>query len=326
MPVDLAGWSLLLVRGEDCNVRGFHNVCRHRSNRVSDKSCRGLKHLTCPWHAWVYSLEGNLLRTPRIGGERTHTAPGFDTAEFGLKPVATGVWLDFVMVNIDGTAPAFEQHIHPLEELLDGYDFTDLSVGAVWDIEFEGNWKLTVEGAIEDYHIPCIHPEIVVGATTDEARLNYVERCYFSNSQCRDSQSAHGEVRSKAGVTMPPFLREGAEPRTFAINIFPTGIMGVRNDTALLQVISPQGARITHVDTRECYKGAAASAPETAVLRKGITQLWQRVFEQDLPYVKNVQLNMDTPGEFGVRPRFSPYWESNVPRFQQSIIRCLQDH
>ena len=70
-PVVLAGWPLLLVRDENREVRAFHNVCRHRANRVVDAPGRQLKSLTCPWHGWTYAFDGTLVGTPRLGGERT---------------------------------------------------------------------------------------------------------------------------------------------------------------------------------------------------------------------------------------------------------------
>ena len=71
-PAVLAGWPLLLVRDENREVRAFHNVCRHRANRVVDAPCRKLKSLTCPWHGWTYAFDGSLVGTPRLGGERAH--------------------------------------------------------------------------------------------------------------------------------------------------------------------------------------------------------------------------------------------------------------
>ena len=120
-PVDLAGWPLLLVRGVDRKVRAFHNVCRHRANRVVDAPCRELKRLVCPWHNWTYELDGSLAATPRLGGERLHHDEGFDTEGLGLKAVATAVWLDMVLVNLDGNALPFDAHIRPLEKELSRY-------------------------------------------------------------------------------------------------------------------------------------------------------------------------------------------------------------
>ena len=316
-PALLAGWPLLLVRDENREVRAFHNVCRHRANRVVDAPCRKLKSLTCPWHGWTYALDGSLVGTPRLGGERAHRDEDFPTTGLALKPIPAVVWLDMVMVNIEGNAPPFEQHIQPLNDLLSDYDLGDIQVGARWDTAFEGSWKLTIEGALEDYHLSLVHPELVDGVATLDPRLHFAQRCYFGNST-RD-EPATREIHA------PPLLREGAEPRTMFINVFPTGALTLRQDSVWLWAIQPDGPRRTRVDTREYYKGQAATAPALAALRRSNTEFWKGVLVQDEPLVANVQRNMDRPGDAGIRPRFSPSWELNVQRFQQSVVDALRE-
>ena len=72
VPVDLAGWPPLLVRGADMEVRAFHNLCRHRAMRLVNEPRNVGRALACPWHAWRYGLDGALLATPRVGGEKKH--------------------------------------------------------------------------------------------------------------------------------------------------------------------------------------------------------------------------------------------------------------
>ena len=171
-PVELAGWPLLVVRDADGDVRVFHNVCRHRSNRVVDAPGKGLKRLVCPWHSWTYDLDGRLLATPRIGGEQRNEDTAFNKTDVHLKEVRSALWLDYVMVNIDGNALAFDKHIAPLVALLASYDFDDIQVGTAWSTDFEGNWKLTVEGGIEDYHLPVIHSELMTDGPEFNPRLD----------------------------------------------------------------------------------------------------------------------------------------------------------
>jgi phenylpropionate dioxygenase-like ring-hydroxylating dioxygenase large terminal subunit len=56
---EVAGESIILVRGHDQAVRAFLNVCRHRGSRLCRKERgRVTRTLVCPYHAWRYSLEG----------------------------------------------------------------------------------------------------------------------------------------------------------------------------------------------------------------------------------------------------------------------------
>ena len=81
-PVTVAGLPIILVRGDDGEIRAFHNVCRHRGMMVLGEPCQRLKQFTCPYHAWNYGLDGNLIRAPFFDGtprgqrERRHGSAG----------------------------------------------------------------------------------------------------------------------------------------------------------------------------------------------------------------------------------------------------------
>ena len=89
-PVDLAGWPVLLVRDTEGEIRAFHNLCRHRSMRLANEPCNVGNSLVCPWHAWRYGLDGRLMATPRVGGERQHQEPGLERDELGLVLAVLG--------------------------------------------------------------------------------------------------------------------------------------------------------------------------------------------------------------------------------------------
>ena len=80
---DMLGERALLVRGQDKQIRAFHNLCRHRGSRlvVGERgNCKNV--ITCPFHAWVYNLDGTLR-----GPSRSETFPSIDRNEWGLKPI-----------------------------------------------------------------------------------------------------------------------------------------------------------------------------------------------------------------------------------------------
>ena len=50
--LEYLGESVVVIRGDDGEVRAFSNVCRHRGSRVVDGTAGCAKVLTCPYHAW----------------------------------------------------------------------------------------------------------------------------------------------------------------------------------------------------------------------------------------------------------------------------------
>src|SRR4029077_18005648 len=56
----IAGESLIVVRDQKSEVRGFYNVCRHRGTRLKEDACGHSSTIQCPYHAWTYALNGRL--------------------------------------------------------------------------------------------------------------------------------------------------------------------------------------------------------------------------------------------------------------------------
>lgn len=152
---DIAGVPLLIVRGEDGELRALHNVCRHRAGPLALCDGRGAKRLRCHYHGWTYSLDGQLLSAPEMQG-----AKDFDVASVRLPQARAAVWRGLVFASLDACAP-------PLGELLDGMD-ARLGKHAIESYAFHAresydiacNWKTYLDNYLEGYHVPHIHPEL----------------------------------------------------------------------------------------------------------------------------------------------------------------------
>jgi choline monooxygenase len=323
LPVDLAGWPLLLVRKNDGEVAAFHNICRHRALRMISEPCANQKSLRCPWHAWRYNLEGELLATPELGGARVNEAEGFDKAELGLKPVRVGRWLDFIFVNIDGTAPPFEQHIAPLSALLAGYRLEALRFAADLEGHFDGNWKIVKEGGIEEYHLPFGHPQLDAHLVRNSTP-RIVPPVYVAIET--DPSEMPADTGERAWTARLPDLplHEGAGPRLmYAISVFPTGSILVAADHLMLGVHLPDGPELTQVRINVYASGEAAASPGYDAALQGTMDMWKIVLDQDNAFVKGVQATVGVRDAAGIKTRFSPYWEAGVRSFQQMVLDAV---
>src|SRR6185503_4533005 len=134
---------ILVVRGQDGQVRAFRNACRHRGAQlVEGLGCK--KAFTCRYHAWTYGLDGALRGVPH-----EHGFPGLDKTAHGLVPVACVERHGVVFVTQEGDAGLEE----PIPELF-GPEWRVIGVGAQ---EIAVNWKIVVEGVLEGYHIRATH-------------------------------------------------------------------------------------------------------------------------------------------------------------------------
>ena len=58
---------MLVVRGDDGELRAFQNVCRHRGNSLCEGSGSGRTEIRCPFHRWTWDLTGRLREVPSRG-------------------------------------------------------------------------------------------------------------------------------------------------------------------------------------------------------------------------------------------------------------------
>jgi len=151
---EIAGESLLIVRGRDSILRALSNVCRHRAGPVASGS--GNKSLfQCGYHGWTYRLDGSLAGTPEMKGIEC-----FEAADFALPGFPVEEWLGFVFVNLNRETAPLSSMLEDLPERLAdrGFDSFHLAERKEWTIEC--NWKVYVDNYLEGYHIPIVHPSL----------------------------------------------------------------------------------------------------------------------------------------------------------------------
>jgi len=182
-----------------------------------------------------------------------------------------------------------------------------------------------VKGAIEDYHLPWGHPQLVKGARSANARLDSAQGCFMANSAAREYADAREAGAAMGlGTGRRPILRPGAEERTYFIGIFPTGVFQTRINHVLQGLFLPDGPENTRVVLNIYYAAEAAIDPAFAQTRRELFEEWQLIFEQDTPFVRYVHESYKRRDKAGIETRFSPFWESNVLAFQRSVVEVLR--
>ncbi len=147
---------LLVVRGDDGEIRVLANVCRHRGMPLAEG--RGnVKRFICSYHAWMYARDGALLRAPRMENA------GFDASTCRLHQHRTQLWNGFIYTTLDEKAETFE---HPeLDAMLAPYEPEAFRLAHVAEENWQTNWKCLVENFMEGYHLSVVHPKTLHGYT-----------------------------------------------------------------------------------------------------------------------------------------------------------------
>lgn len=149
--------SILLVRGDDGVARAFHNTCRHRGaalcrERTGRFPAAGI---VCPYHAWRYSLKGELVQT----SSKVH-AEGFELRDFPLYALPLTEWNGFLFTALTASPPPFSASFDLPLGRLDDWRLADLVVGHRLEKTIRCNWKVFWENYNECLHCPGVHPRL----------------------------------------------------------------------------------------------------------------------------------------------------------------------
>jgi Rieske 2Fe-2S family protein len=154
---DILGESVLVVRDRSARLQAYYNVCRHRGSRLCTSDAGHLPGvIQCPYHAWTYTLEGDLIGTPNVG-----EAEGFERADYPLHPIAVDTWEGFVFVNLSEDPTPLRDHLGADATDFARYRIGTLRVGQRVEQVVQANWKILVENYSECLHCPTVHPELV---------------------------------------------------------------------------------------------------------------------------------------------------------------------
>ncbi len=151
----LCGENLIIVRDKDETIRAFFNVCRHRGATLLEEERGRVPRIQCPYHAWVYDLDGTLHK-PR----HTDMLENFDLDEFGLYPVNLATWQGFIYVNISNDAAPLLDVLDDMPAYFERYDLAGLRRARIIEYDVKANWKAIIENYSECYHCPGVHPQL----------------------------------------------------------------------------------------------------------------------------------------------------------------------
>ena len=146
---------ILVIKGNDNVIRAFHNVCSHRATKLLDKNSGNCKkRISCPYHAWGYDLQGNLIKVPHQDEFKE-----LDKSKHGLKPIEMEIFQGFIFVRLISTdAPSVANQFSPYLEEIKPYRFEELEpLGRVTMRHRLVNWKQIADNYVDAFHIPVAH-------------------------------------------------------------------------------------------------------------------------------------------------------------------------
>lgn len=255
---DVAGESVLIVRGEDGVLRGFLNVCRHRGSQLCEGAGR-VRSIRCPYHAWSYRLDGGLRSTPNVRLEER-----LPRDQLGLMAVSLDLWEGFVWVCLDDEAPSLDDHVSRWADSdpfqWRRYGVRELMIGARREYRVAANWKLLIENYNECLHCPNVHPQLA--RLVPVFRTGEVEdRPGQLGNALRDGSSSFTDAGRSGLPTLPGIDREDVD-KFYGVTLLPNLVVNYTADTVSTFLLLPRSPGATDVICHYLFRPETVAAPD----------------------------------------------------------------
>jgi phenylpropionate dioxygenase-like ring-hydroxylating dioxygenase large terminal subunit len=287
--LDYLGESVIVIRGDDREVRAFANVCRHRGSRLVDGTGGCARVLTCPYHAWSYARDGRLVGVPH-----RREYPGLRTEELGLVPVTLERWHGFLFVTLEPGAPSVAEMMASYEEEVAPYRLEDLqAIGRVTLRPRPLNWKTIADNYSDHLHIPVGHPGLtrLFGRNYRIEARSHVDRM---EGDLADKESANPSERAyQRLLPAVDHLPASHQRKWLYYKLFPNVAFDIYPD----QVDFMQFLPVSGTDTviREISYALPDDRREMQAARYLNWRINRRVNAEDTELITRVQLGMQSP-------------------------------
>jgi phenylpropionate dioxygenase-like ring-hydroxylating dioxygenase large terminal subunit len=280
LTANLGGVPVVAIRQGDGSLRAFVNACRHRAARLLE-GCGSLERaLACPYHGWLYELDGRLRARP--GAE-----PGFDDvpkAGLSLHPVALHEAHGLIFARAEGGAFSVDEALEGAQAELAAYGLEHYVAIDTRTQEVPFNWKLVIDTFTEPYHIPWLHKATI-------APHYYFDRWVF------DAYGAHGRfvgVRKSvdAELEKPADERRLLPHGTTQYLLMPNAVLCHQIDHVELWRVTPLAVDRTRVETSVFAPRPPASDKERGYWVKNLDVLLRVTNSEDFPAMARIHENL----------------------------------
>ena len=295
---------MLVLRGEDGELRAFRNVCRHRGSQLLTGRGTCKKAIRCRYHGWTYdATDGRLLGVP----EHRNFAE-LDKATLGLMAARVETLAGFIFVNLDPGARPLAELTDGLAPRLERYNVPGLrrfssSKGganpAPGDEDGAGtqpaNWKIVVENYLEGYHVPIAHPSLMRLLDYKAYRAETHDHWTWFDAPLRDAPSGNRMERLYQRLLKPMPGLDGADHHAWRYAfVYPNTAIDLYPDQVNVWQIQPAGTALTR-DVWACFRHSR-SGPVARLVQKVNNRLNTDVLDEDIDLVRAVQTGVTTTG------------------------------
>ena len=320
---EVAGRSILIIRDKTGKLGAFYNVCRHRGSKLLEESCKN-KSIRCPYHAWVYGLDGKCLGTSMFQNKKSADSPSssaktteildinrFDKKNYGLLPVIVQSWGFLVFVNLSSKPTELEEWLGDLPGKFQSHGLENWKIFGVKNYDVGSNYKLIEENFMEYYHLPTVHPEL-----TNVSRMEDHHRSQGAGMYAGMLTTPVSRDVDSVWLNLPPVegLDEENRKAAYHICIFPNVTFTILPNHAFCMITDPIRANQTRERTFLLTPPETLDNDSHDAQFKELTTFWDMVNTQDLGIVERVQAGLSNTAFTGGRMCYE--FEEPLHRYQ----------
>lgn len=163
---------VVLTRAEDGSVNAFYNVCSHRGNQVAYGHRGNQKSFRCSFHYWEYDLKGRLIDVP----DQETFPQGAPCEKLSIKTLPCDTWGGWVWFSLNPKVEPLQDFLGIIPEHLDPYHFERMVLVNDVTVEWDCNWKASVDAFNETYHVRGTHPQLLSMLEDYDVQIDCYER------------------------------------------------------------------------------------------------------------------------------------------------------
>ena len=304
---EVAGESLIIVRGKGDETRAFYNVCRHRGTRLCEEASGHGAAIQCPYHAWTYGLDGRLIGAPHMD-----EVPGFEKGDYPLHAVNAAQWEGFIFVSLADEPPPLEKVFAPLAGKFTPWNLPRLRAARRIEYDVQANWKLIFQNYSECYHCPGVHPALSKVSPYDSAENDLSEGPFLGGFMT----IAKGQSLTMSGkaCARPVGEVKGEDhARVFYYSIFPNMLLSLHPDYVMVHLIWPLSPDRTRIVCDWYFHPDAAGISDPGYNPGDAVEFWDMTNKQDWHVCELSQQGIASrayqPGPYSPRESIPAAWD-----------------
>jgi choline monooxygenase len=244
---------IIVARDKTGSLNAFSNRCAHRGVAVA-KGEGTAKEFMCPYHGWLYGLDGRLIAAPDMD-----RSVGFDRKNCRLKPLNLGIWAGWIFVTFNEAPLPFEEFIAPYDAELGFLQQEKCRLADKLVVEVNCNWKFPVENLMDNYHSRVLHVKSI-GPTMGVERFTGHREGSKAFTAYYEAKPMTKEGKSHFGKM--PWMAERSEGFACSAHVAPHMHLFARSDNVHPFLMWPVGIDRVRIEIYQLFPAEWHSDPE----------------------------------------------------------------